>query len=337
MWICSYCGRENGDEWPACPQCGKEPEVPAVSKAAPTRVALRAVKPDVFAQPHGVTRNERSTTEQGQTDQAREQADAWNQMILEWLAHIGQESGGTFKISESEHFFMLSAFSPDGAAAALRSAESALKTLRAVLGRAACMRFLGKHALIVLRDQNEYDRYIAEFDPDETPPERVASIGPQEYTHISLAGTGERLDLWILANELSHNLLAHLRLPRWLTEGLSSVLTRHVTRQAFTFDPDAAPEHRQIWNETTIQAFWSGQAFDSPELAAVAYSLADILVTLLAGKGIELIDFITAANREDAGESAALIDLGFSLADVAAEFLGPGQWRPRANVAGKQD
>jgi hypothetical protein len=140
------------------------------------------------------------------------------------------------------------------------------------------------HALIVLRDQDDYDRYVAQYFPDdEAPTENAAAITPQDYTHVFLAERGERLDLRVLGNELSHNLLAHLPLPRWLMEGLSVVLTRRVTRERFAFDPDSGEEHRRIWNATTIQEFWSGHAFDS-RLCRFAYSLADILVTLLAGQ-----------------------------------------------------
>lgn len=51
---------------------------------------------------------------------------------------------------------------------------------------------------------------------------------------------------------------------------------------------------------------------------------------------MELIGFITTANFRDAGESAALDQLGFSLGDIAGEFLGPGEWTPApAGVSGE--
>jgi hypothetical protein len=57
--------------------------------------------------------------------------------------------------------------------------------------------------------------------------------------------------------------------------------------------------------------------------------LAEIFVALLSEKGPDFINFIKSADYRDAGQDAALGCLGSDLGDLAAGFLGLGNWRPQ--------
>lgn len=58
-------------------------------------------------------------------------------------------------------------------------------------------------------------------------------------------------------------------------------------------------------------------------------SLAQIFVTLLSEKGEDFKAFVMNADWRDAGQDAAVAILNRDLGEVAAGFLGPGEWRPQ--------
>ena len=60
----------------------------------------------------------------------------------------------------------------------------------------------------------------------------------------------------------------------------------------------------------------------------LSYSLAEILVHIIASDHAGFLDFLRHAHYADAGQTAALDYLGVSLAEPASIFLGPGSWRP---------
>jgi hypothetical protein len=111
-------------------------------------------------------------------------------------------------------------------------------------------------------------------------------------------------------------------------EGLAVVIERTIQRRTFLLDKDVVDRHAKHWTDKTIQTFWAGTSWyipgDSNELS---YSLAEILLTLLAEEGHSLIEFIKHADWHDAGEDAALNFLGKDLGDPCPTPFKKGRGR----------
>lgn len=93
---------------------------------------------------------------------------------------------------------------------------------------------------------------------------------------------------------------------------------------------EAAEELRAFWRDRGLNEFWWGKGFHSVEgFQEPSYRLAQVLFRLLlADHRRKLPDFIRAAREEDSGDDAARTCLGFGLSELAAQFLGPGNWAP---------
>ena len=112
----------------------------------------------------------------------------------------------------------------------------------------------------------------------------------------------------MLAHELTHNSVVHLRLPLWLNEGLA-VLFQQTASQwpRDMLEGDLRERHLAFWHPGNIQRFWSGVSFDEPgESNELSYSLASILVRLLLDQPGEFGAFVQRAKWDDAGQTAAL-------------------------------
>jgi hypothetical protein len=134
----------------------------------------------------------------------------------------------------------------------------------------------------------------------------------------------------VVAHELTHGLLAHLPLPRWLDEGIavnveSAICPSHARRLASGW----LNAQRGYWNETSIQEYWSGNAFFRTDKGSdLSYELAWVTVQALA-KNYELFRrFASEARHEDSGQSSALKHLGESVDALIEPVLGPGKWAP---------
>jgi hypothetical protein len=96
---------------------------------------------------------------------------------------------------------------------------------------------------------------------------------------------------------------------------------------------ELAEAHFKFWNEPRLQEFWAGTSFDQPgEPVHLSYSLAEILVRLLAKSRADFLAFVGRAHYSDAGQTAALDCLGTCLGEAAGTFLGPGKWRPQRKM-----
>jgi hypothetical protein len=138
----------------------------------------------------------------------------------------------------------------------------------------------------------------------------------------------------VAVHEFAHACLAHLSIPRWLNEGLAVMVQTHITGLSYNqYDLDKMHDdlqgHASLWNERTIQDFWSGDSFSNTEENHLSYDLAYRCVGLLAKDEAAIRKFIPEANTTDAGEAAALKHYGKSLGLLIAEFLGQGDWSPK--------
>ena len=92
---------------------------------------------------------------------------------------------------------------------------------------------------------------------------------------------------------------------------------------------ELAERHHAFWNEDLIQSFWAGTSFqEGGDATELSYSLAEVFVHLLSEDRATFLEFLSRAHYDDAGQTAALDCFGQSLGDVAATFLGDGNWRP---------
>jgi hypothetical protein len=86
----------------------------------------------------------------------------------------------------------------------------------------------------------------------------------------------------------------------------------------------------RIWNETTIQEFWSGKSWLRPDEAnMLSYDLAQHFVTMASSDYDRFRAFANAVDTADSGDAAARKYLGYPVAHLAEAVLGEGPWLPK--------
>ena len=277
-----------------------------------------------------------------------EQNQAWDDAVELWTAALAENLGGDYRLTKSQRFICLSDRDEATTQWMVRFAERAEQKIRGVLRELAWGRE-HKHVFLALTDEDDYDSYVSQFYSEGT---FATSIGVQIRTglpHIVLHFIEAREALTTLAHELSHACVSHLPMPNWLDEGVAVTLQRFIgdvpppeslsTVQAVwniqsgwtppVLWDELADRHHAFWNEQTIQSFWAGTSFFEPgDASELSYSLAEILLHLIAQDYGNWLDFLARAHRDDAGQTAALDCFGLGLGEVAGTFLGEGDWRP---------
>jgi hypothetical protein len=262
---------------------------------------------------------------------------ASHEAVRIWLDRLGGALEGKYSAAESDHFHLLSPLDASGVKGTLQFLESARKTILRVLGdRITPRNTVGKHVVIRFASHDEYYRYVSHFHSDG---HRAGSGGMflrgSGYMHIAHPPTHSAQAVCsVLAHELTHNLLCQLPLPLWLNEALAMSFEQDLSGKGMrTLDGDVVDKHRQYWNAETIQRFWMGRSFSSVKGQKVSYSLAATLIRIIANDirpaPEEFRRFVLRADWEDAGMEAAREHLGLELEEIAATFLGPGDWRPK--------
>jgi tetratricopeptide (TPR) repeat protein len=134
-----------------------------------------------------------------------------------------------------------------------------------------------------------------------------------------------------MLHEITHACLSHLPLPLWLEEGVAQLTEAALSGgMPFALNGEDAAGIRRYWREHGLRDFWWGTGFHSLDGGQRhSYRLAEILFRLIVGDHRRrLPDFVRHTQADDAGDGAAREFLGRSLADLAAQFLGPGSWDP---------
>ncbi len=258
-----------------------------------------------------------------------ELSETWKFVARKWLLQLSQDLGGGCRVFESQHFYCLSDLGVDVTDTLIAYAEWVLTTIREILREAAWSNFHGKHVLLLFLDADDYYSYISYFYRQGDYPQSGGGFLRSGYAHVAVPFIDMHSAHVVLAHELTHNLLCHLTIPIWLNEGLAVVIEGVARRSPFRLDQELVDEHLEHWNENNIQAFWAGKSFHIPgQDNKLSYSLAAVFVKLLFEKGPDFKFFVLNANYRDAGQKAALEILDSDLGEVAATFLGPGNWRP---------
>src|SRR5262249_41508680 len=143
-----------------------------------------------------------------------------------------------------------------------------------------------------------------------------------------------------LAHELTHASLSHLSLPQWVEEGLAQMFEHDMTgRSLLLVNEEMAREHKRYWKKHNLDLFWRGEGFSRPDKGQrLSYQLAEMLLRLLCedhrprwfgldkGPQRRFFAFLCEADASDCGEAAAREHLRFGLGELAARFLGTGDW-----------
>jgi len=257
--------------------------------------------------------------------------EAWDSAAELWLRKMRAQLGAPYTIDVDGEFALLSPLPLDDATAVLRHAVSAKQSMQAILRRLPTAKPLGSHVMIAFQSNGAYCTYISYYYEEGAYGFAPAMCINEDYVHMVFAPQPLEHLQRSVTHELTHVLLAHLALPSWLEEGLAQILEDLVGgRATFTIDRETAARHKAYWREHGLKAFWSGDSYHQPDDGReLSYGLSQVLVRNLAtDHGSRFFDFVAAAKRQDAGESAMRRHLGMGLAECAAQFLGPGDWEP---------
>lgn len=258
-------------------------------------------------------------------------ADAWRAVAVRWLEELQDPLGEQYVLYEDPRVLFLSAQDVREAGKfrdLVVDAQNTVDRALSWLSPSPNDRIL---VVLLLDSLDRYYDYVQYFYSEAG---QFATSGGmcinQGYPHLVFPSA--RLGGLVLGvvHELAHARVAHLPLPGWLNEGLA----RNVERVAYAFgvpdmNAEMADRHQAFWGTEEMQEFWTGDSFHRPDDGnELSYSLADLLVQQLSQrKGFH--DFVTDAHEEDAGEAAAIENLGEGLGEIVGAFLGPGTWSPR--------
>jgi hypothetical protein len=252
-----------------------------------------------------------------------------------WLMHLHEGLGPHFWLYETDDAFVLSSLEEPVARAAGKYISQARRKVAQVLGGLAHFAEGEKSVLLVLDDETWYYHYIAIYYPEQG---EFAFSGGMFIDAGCPHFVVPRGDLAaiepVIAHELTHSALAHLKLPLWLDEGIAVNTERKIapTGRGLYTPHEIHAKHLRFWGPAEIQQFWSGRSFartDDGNL--LSYELARAIVEQLARSWESFERFVKDARREDAGAAAAAEHLGVDLgAYVCALFdkADPATWSP---------
>lgn len=344
---CSYCGREYPDGQPFCltdgtalaepeAQTPAEPETQAPAEPdtewLPELIDLSQVD-GAFSFEEGYSRPDWKVIAEAIQQQAigpGELEVAWNEAARQWVMQLQSDLGGDYRVEDSPRFILLTTLDAKMAGEILNFAENTWNQICDRLKDAAWNSGHGKHVILLFQEEDDYYQYVSYFHRDGTHPTSGGCLIHKDYVHI--AAPYEPFGLrQILAHELTHNCVVHLRLPLWLNEGLAMLFQGTVAMTSRPLvDFELKERHLAFWNPENIQEFWSGISFHRPgDSNELSYNLAEIVLNLLLEKEGDWGTFLKEAQWGDAGQTAAMDYLGTDLGEVMATFLGEGDWRPR--------
>lgn len=261
-----------------------------------------------------------------------EKEQAWWDIAEDWLRTLNKALDVTYRIERSDNLLLLVPQDFSRAAALLRFGEIALEAIVNELESLAFDDWLGPLVVLVFADGETYYDYVSPFFQEGEFGGTSGMCIRQGYVHIVLhPATPEQLQA-ALAHEIAHAAFAHLQLPLWLEEGFTQLAEEEGLPEwgRLSLDAKTAAELRKYWREHGLGDFWWGKGFSlADDGQKFSYLLAQVMFRLLsADHKKSLAEFVRHAHVDDAGESAAQEFLGCGLADVAAKFLGDGEWAP---------
>lgn len=260
----------------------------------------------------------------------------WTGIARDWLGRLAQALSAGYAVHESPDFMLLTADAKQ-ARRVLSWCEHARRQILEKLDNVASDDGYGKHVVLVFADMKAYYDYISVYYPDEG--EFGLSGGiflPDGYGHFAISAGHHGHYERTIAHEMTHVLLQHLPLPLWLNEGVTQFMEDLVLGASyFSVEYETLRLHRGYWNENTIHAFWSGDSFYyADDGQKLSYHLAQVLFRNLVSDYPRAIkEILKQASFRDAGNAAIVRACKVTLADMATQFLGQGEWAPRPDYA----
>jgi hypothetical protein len=248
----------------------------------------------------------------------------------EWLTLLRAHLGGAYALRDNDRSFLLSEQPETAAIATLAYIEHAIVTLTDALEGNVEAPVVRKHVVLIFTEEDDYYSYISHFFPDGHYGLQGGACVQAGEVHIAINGIKANLEE-VLAHEFVHDLLAHLRLPLWIEEGIAEVLPKYLLDRPTHVLPDAMwATLVQHWHWYGLAEFWSGQSFQRPDdLAYYSYKLGEALVRCMNAEDPQKFNhFLRDARRADSGESSCETHFGVSLIHFAQQVLGPGPWFP---------
>jgi hypothetical protein len=289
-------------------------------------------------------------------------ADTWNDIVRIWVNGLRDDLGGSYAVHENSETFFLTDL-PNDAARRLQSfAAEAVSQMRDAWPRVAWEGSREKIVILLFSESDDYYSYISHFHGDGDSPQSSGVWVWDGYSHIAVQLEGEVGAAVTILHELCHDAFGHLNLPLWLNEAMARTLERRMAPRAPSLGEsetealwgdvsgwkapimwaELANLHFAFWNSNNIHGFWAGHSFQiAGNAMELSYSLAEVLLKLIIEESNKesFIAFLTDAGKyNDAGLTAGHDALGLDLGEIAATFLGPGDWRPnRRRIAELND
>lgn len=270
-------------------------------------------------------------------------AETQRQAIRNWLGRVQsalRAEGAAIAVIESRDAIVLGNGNGDSLKHLLKTADMIKRRIWETLGDVAWEMPAKRLVVLDFPSQDAYYRYVSHFYDDG---EYAGSGGMAIHdgqSHIALPNLSALSfdgTTATLAHEAAHIALSHLSIPNWLNEAIAmhfeTLIGGNFGDSAHELEETSRLQ--RYWTPESIQQFWSGDAFFSAHDRdnEMAYALSRVLFNLLHTRVKptpgDFRNFVRTANRADAGEEAAMCSFGVSLGDLAATFLGPGNWEPR--------
>jgi hypothetical protein len=246
-------------------------------------------------------------------------ADAWDQ-------HVCIALGPKYRVSKTPGAVLISTLEPRQVQAAL---EFMVKTQRRILRSldgVALAWEAGSDLLIVVDDDESYYRFISRFYPEGGQYAVSAGVKVDDGAVYYVCRKGHLRDVEsVIAHEMTHGFISHLRLPKWLDEGIAVNMEHRLTGVGMPLlsAPEMRAKHQAFWDPTAIQALWTGKSFHLPgEANMLSYDLSRILVEQLSGDWPRFAAFVRDAREGDAGAESARRHLGVTLGVAVAALVG---------------
>jgi len=258
-------------------------------------------------------------------------SEAAAQITDHWLSRLLEAFGSTYVAEKSSYYILLSKRGEKQRKATLDQLERGRRLILSTLRSDAKAISSRPQVFIELDTSEAWDFYFATFD----------SEGIQEEAARIFFGPGAiPTPCWDTGGvaELAYRLVDHLFLhfpsPRWLRHGAVGYFTTLLVRRDFAIVEDGWLEaHREYWNAESIQDFWSGKTFEDVANGGYAENLAEVLVDIMMRElhltAEKFAEFVTQAEKRDAGASATWKYFNASLDEVVSPFLGDGDWSPK--------
>lgn len=255
----------------------------------------------------------------------------WTERAREWVHLLRDALGAGYRGYESQNFWLISSQPESTCRRLIAWAEATRAKVNRVLGEAAATGELyGKVPILVVHDADTYYEYYAGYVADG---EHALSSGVylnRDYGHFLFSYTNLTEAEAVLAPELTHALVSHLPLPRWLDEGVAQLCEEWATGRDVTRYEEVKATIDTFWTPETIQEFWTGRSFNRTDEGQLhSYHLAKVLTRKLTTDLSRFRTFLRSADFADAGAAALSSHFNTTPGELVADYLGEDAWEPR--------